>query len=38
MDRAYKIFEKFKIALLQAELQLPTLQLKSQNHTALKRS
>ncbi len=32
MDRAFKIFKKFLIAPLEAELQLPKLQLKSQNY------
>jgi hypothetical protein len=38
MERAFKSFEKFKIALLEAELQLPKRQLKSQNYTSLNRS
>jgi hypothetical protein len=34
----FKSFEKFKIASLEVELQLPKLQLKSENHTSLNRS
>jgi hypothetical protein len=33
-----KSFEKFEIASLEAELQLPELQLKSKNHMLLNRS
>jgi hypothetical protein len=38
MGRAFKIFEKFKIASLEAKLELPKLQLKSQNYASLNRS
>jgi hypothetical protein len=34
----FKSVEKFMIAPLEAELQLPKLQLKSQNYTSLNRS
>jgi hypothetical protein len=33
-----KSFRKFKIALLEAELQVPKLQLKLKNHALLNRS
>jgi hypothetical protein len=38
MDRAFKSFEKFQIAELEAELQLPKLWLKSQNYVSLNKS
>jgi hypothetical protein len=38
MSRASKSFQKFKIASLEAELELTKLQLKSQTHTSLNRS
>jgi hypothetical protein len=34
----FQSFHKFKIASLEAELQLPKLQQKSHNHTSLNRS
>jgi hypothetical protein len=36
--RLSKSFEKFHIASQEAELQLPKLRLKTQNHTLLNRS
>jgi hypothetical protein len=38
INRVFQLLEKFKIASSEAELQLPKLRLKSQNHTSLNRS